>query len=89
MEDLIGRAPRRKISCALSQGLNFSKGPLRGRERAARAARARTIRPESKKRVRTPKRGPCPFSDPERGRVRWRWDFYRILGAFETCFEEN
>ena len=37
--------------CALSQGLKISKGPLRGRGCAARTARTRAIRPESKKRA--------------------------------------
>ena len=42
MEDLIGRAPRRKISCALSKGLKFSKGPRCGPGmRCAHRARAR------------------------------------------------
>ena len=89
MEDLIGRTPRRKISCALPQGLKFSKGPLRGRGCAARTARTRAIRPESKKGLQPHFGHFWPFSDTKRCRVRSRWDFFCNFGAFGAYFLEK
>ena len=76
--------------CALSQGLKISKGPLRGRGCAARTARTRAIRPESKNAGLNPILGVFwPFSDPKRCRVRSRWDFFCNFGAFGAYFGEK